>query len=154
MARRFHFPLDTLLRVRELREREAKRKVGLKQAEIARLDRLDRETAEEILRRQEALGARQRGSFTSGDLMRERAWIAYLRRTIYQRQESRRELVKQLDELRKLFLHARTQTRIIDKLRERRWENYVKDRRRREQSEADDLARTLLGYEGIEKRRS
>lgn len=154
MARRFHFPLETLLRVRELREREAKRKVGLKQAEIARLDRLDRETAEEILRRQEALGARQRGSFTSGDLMRERAWIAYLRRTIYQRQESRRELVKQLDELRKLFLHARTQTRIIDKLRERRWEKYVKDRRRREQSEADDLARTLLGYEGIEKRRS
>lgn len=153
MAKRFHFPLETLLRVRELREREAKRKVGLKQAEIARLDRLDRETAEEILRRQESLRTWQGGGFTSGDLMRERAWIAYLRRTIYQRQESRRELVKQLDELRKLFLHARTQTRIIDKLRERRWEKYVKDRHRREQSEADDLARTLLGYEGIENKR-
>jgi flagellar protein FliJ len=149
MAKRFHFPLETLLRVRELREREAKRKVGLKQAEIARLDQLNRETAEEILRRQEELRARQQGAFTTTELMRERAWIAYLRRTIHQRQMQRVGLVEELEGLRRVFLRARTQKRIIDKLRERRWEEYSQDRKRREQSEADDLARMLHGYEGI-----
>ena len=149
MAKRFHFPLETLLRVRELREREAQRKVGLKQAEIAQLDALNRQTAEEILRRQEILRTRQGGAFTPADLIRERAWITYLRRTIHQRQTQRTELVKEFEELRQVFLHARTQRRIIDKLRERRWEEYAKDRRRTEQSEADDLARVLQGYQAI-----
>ena len=151
MAKRFHFPLETLLRVRELREREAKRKVGLKQAEIARLDQLNRETADEIVRRQQELCARQQQSFTTAELMRDRAWIAYLRRTIHERQMQRAGLVEELEDLRRVFLHARTQKRIIDKLRERRWDEYAKDRKRREQYEADDLARMLHGYEGIQK---
>ena len=50
MARRFEFRLQTLLEVRQLREREAKRSVATKSAEIARLDRLNEQTAVEILR--------------------------------------------------------------------------------------------------------
>jgi len=146
VAKRFHFPLETLLRVREVREREAKRKVGHKQAEIARLDQLNQRTAEEISLRQNALRELQHGLLTPDDVTRERAWIGYLRRTIVQRQAQRAGLVKELTALREAWRQARTQKRIIAKLRERRWEEYVRDRKRREQAESDELAQQLHGY--------
>jgi flagellar FliJ protein len=146
VARRFHFPLETLLRVREVREREAKRKVGHKQVEIARLDQLNQRTAEEISLRQDALRELQHGLLTPDDVTRERAWIGYLRRTIVQRQAQRAGLVKELEALREAWRQARTQKRIIAKLRERRWEEYVKDRKRHEQAESDELAQQLHGY--------
>jgi flagellar FliJ protein len=146
VAKRFYFPLETLLRVREVREREAKRKVGRKQAEIARLDQLNQRTAEEISQRQDALRELQQGVLTPDDLVRERAWIGYLRRTIVQRQAQRVGLVKELAALREAWRQARTQKRIIAKLRERRWEEYVKDRKRHEQAESDELAQQLHSY--------
>jgi flagellar FliJ protein len=146
VARQFHFSLETLLRVRDIREREAKRKVGLKQAEIARLDQLNRQTTEEIATRQTSLRQHQRGTFTPEELVRERAWIAYLRRTIVERQARRGELVTELEELRNAWHQARMRKRIIEKLRERRWEQYAKERRRGEQDEADELARHLHAH--------
>ena len=55
MARRFQFRLKTLLKVRQLREREAKRRVAAKRSEIARVDQLRRQTSAELTRQQEAL---------------------------------------------------------------------------------------------------
>jgi flagellar export protein FliJ len=145
MARRFRFPLETLLRVRVLREREAKRKVAAQRAEIARLDRLNRQTAEEISRQQaELLTGQQRGRLDPPALQRGRAWIAHLRRTIALRQTQRLDLVAQLQQLQAAWLEARKQARILDKLRARRWEAYVHERARAEQAAADELARQLL----------
>ena len=89
MAKRFTFRLETLLRVRELREREAKRRVGAKHAEIARVDALNRQTVDEITARQAELRDRQTGALSTDELMRARAWIAYLRRTIVDRRAAR-----------------------------------------------------------------
>ena len=146
MAKRFRFSLETLLRVRDIREREAKRKFGRKQAEIARLDQLDRQTADEISARQRILRQHQQGALTPEDLVREQAWIAYLRRTIAERQTQRMGLVSELRELRDAWHLARTQKRIIEKLRERRWEQYVRERKRHEQAESDELARQLHAH--------
>ncbi len=148
MARRFRFRLETLLRVREIREREAKRRVGAKQAEIARVDQLNRLTAEEISQRQDVLRSHQRQGVLAPDaLVRENAWIAHLRRTIVERQALRTQLARDLKTRQAEFRQARTQKRIIEKLRERRWEEYCKDRKRRDQAETDELARQLPGVE-------
>ena len=146
MAKRFRFSLETLLRVRDVREREATRKVGLKQAEIARLDQLNRQTADEISVRQRALRQQQQGALTPENLVRERAWIAYLWRTIVERQTQRAALVSELRELQEAWRQARKQKRIIEKLRERRWQQYFKDRKRHEQAESDELARQLHAH--------
>jgi flagellar FliJ protein len=144
VAKRFQFRLQTLLRVRELREREAKRKVGAKLAEIARLDQLNHQAAEEIAQHHDVLRAHQQRRILASDvLVCERAWIAHLRGTIARRQTTRAELVRQLEELQEELRRARTQKRIIEKLRERRWEEYVTDRKRREQAESDELAQQL-----------
>ncbi len=144
MAKRFRFRLDTLLKVRRLREREAKRKVAAKRAEIARLDRLDQQTAWEISRSQAALReSQQQGSLDLETLARGRAWIGYLRKTAVERQTLRAALVKELEQLQSEWRQARTQMRILEKLRQRRWDEYVRRRKRREQAEADELAQQL-----------
>jgi flagellar export protein FliJ len=144
MSRPFRFRLETVLRVRELREREAKRKFATKQAEIARLDRLNEETSAEILSHQGTLLAGQRNArLDPPALGRERAWIAHLRRTIVERQLARGGLVAQLASLRIEFQQARTARRTIEKLRERRFSEHRREQNLREQAEADELARQL-----------
>jgi flagellar export protein FliJ len=144
MAKRFRFPLQTLLNVRQLHEREAKRRVGAKASEIARLDGLRAQTTVEVGRQQEVLlSAQQQGALNPLELQRGRAWIAHLRKTSALLGAQRVELANQLQELQVHLRAARTQTRIIEKLRARRWQAYRKDRDRREQATADDLARQL-----------
>ncbi len=148
MARRFRFRLQTLLKVRRLREREAKRKVAAQRAVIARLDRLNEQTSTEILQQQDVLMyGQQQGRLDPAALQRGRAWIAYLRKTMSLRLLQRAELLDQLHRLQAEFQAARTQSRIIEKLRERRWSEYVRDRERRDQAAADELAQQLLGVQ-------
>ena len=144
MAKRFHFPLATLLRMRELHEREAKRKVGEKLAEIAQLDQANQQADNEIRMRQSDLLASQRtGTIATTDIARTRGWITHLRHTILQRQDMRAARVKELEVLQAELRVARKNKRIIEKLRDRRWEEYRKDLQRREQAQADELAQQL-----------
>ncbi|MBU0639927.1 MAG: hypothetical protein KKB50_13745 [Planctomycetes bacterium] len=144
MAKRFRFRLETLLRVRQLREREAKRKVAAQQAEIARVDQLNAQTLREISVQQAALVDAQRPGYVDATLLtRGRAWIMHLRGVIMQRQARREVLVRELEKLQDELRVARTQSRIIEKLRERRREAYEREQSVRAQAEADELAQQL-----------
>lgn len=150
MAKRFRFQLETLLRVREIREREAKRKVATQRADIAQLDRLNDQTRQEISAQQTALlSSQQPGQVSPTQLARGRAWIMHLRNVIAQREEQRALMEQELARLRSELQTARTQTRIIEKLRQRRWETYLHDRRRRERMEMDELAQQLQTSAGV-----
>lgn len=145
MAQPFRFRLKTLLRVRDLREREARRKVAAKQAAIARLDETNRAAAEEILRRESAMRASaERGPLSAADLLRERAWIAHLRRQILERQQVRVALERELAELRSAWGRARTDLKVMEKLRERRFEQHRRAQALREQAETDEVAQKLF----------
>ncbi|MFH1745719.1 MAG: flagellar export protein FliJ [Planctomycetota bacterium] len=147
MARRFHFPLETLLKVRRLYEREAKRKVAAQHAKIARLDQADEATRREIQKQQgELLGNQQQKQLSAPDLAGGWAWIAHLRNTMTRRQHLRDELDKELEQIQATFREARKQTRIIEKLRERKWSVYRHERQRQEQATADELAQQLHGF--------
>lgn len=148
MARRFRFRLQTLLRVRQIREREAERKVGAKNAEIAQLARLSAQTAAEIEHQQHALLAgQQEQRLDPAALQRGRAWVAHLRRLLAQQQARRTTLLTELAELQAAFREARTQTRILERLRERRAAEHAQHVRRAEQAAADELARQLQQFD-------
>ena len=150
MAKRFRFRLETLLKVRELREREAKRNVAAKRAEIARLDRLDEQTAEEISRQQATLlSAQQNKSLSTLTLQRGRAWVGHLRKTITLRQIQRQKLVDQLLDLQAIWREERKQMRVIEKLKERRWHEHRKAEQRRERNAEDELAQQLHAIERV-----
>ncbi len=150
MAKRFEFRLDTLLKVRRIREREAKRKVAAQHAVIAQLDWLDEQTTAEISRQQDALlTGQQAGRLDPVELQRGRGWIAHLRRTVSLRHAQREHLQEELLHLQAVLREARTQTRVIEKLRERRWDDYRRVRDRTEQAAADELAQQLHSYQSM-----
>lgn len=145
MARKFHFRLQTVLRVRALREREALRRMAEKQGELLRLDQLGAATREEIGGAQVALrDAQEQAALSPIEMTRSRAWIAHLRRTMLERDTRRRELQVQLERLRQDWRRARTQKLVIEKLRERRQAEYARDARRREDAHYEEVARGLL----------
>lgn len=147
VAKRFRFRLETLLNVRRLREEEAKRKVGAKSAEIARLDQLNEQTVREILAQQEALrGTQRQAAIDPGTLTRTRAWIAHLRRTIFERQTHKGRLLEELHELQDALRKARVQTRVIEKLRERRRDEHKRRADRQTEAEIEELAQQLLRH--------
>ncbi len=144
MARRFQFRLATLLRVRELREQDAQRKVAAQCAAIARLDQLDTEAEHLIRVQQEVLLTTQRaGVLDPAQLQRGRAWVVHLRRMMAQRAAQRADLEQELKRLRDEFHAARKETRILEKLRERRLTEHTRTMAREEQMTADELARQL-----------
>ena len=145
MPKRFHFPLQTLLRVRSLSEREAKRRVGVVLAEIGRLEATIDGLQNDIRARQTGLCQQQSGlTLQPDELARGRMWIVSLRMQIarahQEAQQRRAELAQRQSEL----AEARKQTRVIEKLRERRYEAWRKNISRHEQSGSDETARQLL----------
>lgn len=144
MAKRFEFRLQTLLDVRALREREAKRNVAVQRAKIAQLDQLDAQAHAEIEQQQAVLRAAQTtGALYTPDLQRGRAWVAYLRRSIAERGQTRATLRRELQDLLVALREARRQTRTLEKLREKQQAAYRRERNRREQAESDELALQL-----------
>jgi flagellar FliJ protein len=144
VAKRFRFRLETLLKVRELREREAKRNVAAKRAEIARLDQLDEQTATEIRRHQSVLlAAQQSGALDPVALQRGRAWIGHLRKTITLRHIQRQTLLEQLAERQAQWREARKQMRVLEKLKERRWDEHRRKEERLERAALDELAQQM-----------
>jgi flagellar export protein FliJ len=91
----------------------------------------------------ELLAGQRAGYLDPPALQRGRAWIAHLRRTIALRYVQRAEMVNQLKQLQAAWQAARTQARVIQKLRERRWAEYQHDRARQEQAAVDELAQQL-----------
>lgn len=144
MARRFHFSLETLLRVRALREREAQRNFAARQAELAALEQLDRQTRDEIQRLQTELSDAQRsGLIDPAGLVRQRAWIGHLRRGLAERQVLKQGVVAQLDACRAALVAARRDREAVERLRERRFASWKRDTQRREQAAQDEVAQRL-----------
>jgi flagellar FliJ protein len=148
MSKRFRFSLETLLRVRRLHEREAQRRLAEQQAAIARVDELNRQTHEMIAAEQAALRQRQGATVLEpAGLVQGRAWIAHLRRTIAQRLQERQELVRRCEQLQREYREARKQMRIIEKLRERRWDEHRRARQREQELEMEEVAQQLHQFE-------
>lgn len=147
MARKFQFRLQTLLRVRELREREAQRKVSRKLSEIAQEDDAIARLESQIRAHFDACLAEQRCERPDARrILRERAWSAHLQKLSIERQARRSQLLAELDPLRQALRDARVQTRMLEKLRERRLSEYQGQRDRHEQAETDEVARGLLAF--------
>lgn len=145
MSRRFRFPLQTLLTMRERQERAAQREVGAVLADIARLEQANADARREIHDRQRALRDVQASqSVLPQELAAGRAWLAALRGGISRRQQEIAARQATLAELQAALIEARRRKRVIEKLRERRLDDHQRDAARREQAVTDETAQHLL----------
>jgi flagellar export protein FliJ len=144
MAKRFVFRLETVRRVRELREREAQRAAAGVRAQIAQFEQQNAQAQREIVNVQQRLTHQQAlSSIDPTELSRGRSWIAHLRITILQRERQIDELGTKLEELLDVWREARKQLEIINKLRERRLNLHRTMVRKHEQREMDAVAQRL-----------
>lgn len=144
MAKRFVFRLETVRRVRELREREAQRAVAGMRAQIAQFEQQNAQAQHEIAEVQQRLANQQTlSSIDPTELSRGRSWIAHLRITILQRERQIAELSSKLQELLDVWREARKQLEIINKLRDRRLDAHRTMVRKYEQREMDAVAQRL-----------
>lgn len=168
MTKRFTFPLETLLRVRRLVERDARRRLAAAQSRLAAIDDLIRRIRAEFAAQQSALRrsvsadsaadpqksslpthppARPPGVAASIDtlsVMRGRARLAHLQRMLDLQAQERASATQILRDEMKRLAAARTQTQIVEKLKDRRRIEHRDALERRDQRAADDLARQLL----------
>jgi flagellar FliJ protein len=146
--RRFQFRLETVLDVRRVREREARREVAARRLELSRVERLNHETRAAIGEQQDLLrGVQQSGAVEPAVLAQRRAWIAHLRQGLLQREALRRELQSRVAAALERLRLARQQTRTIEKLRERRHAEHRRAAQRHEQRISDELARQLPTFD-------
>lgn len=145
MSRRFRFPLQTLLTMRERQERAAQREVGAVLADIARLEQANADARRDIRDRQRELTDTQSAErVMPQELAAGRAWLAALRAGIARRQQEIAARQVTLAERQAALIEARRRKRVIEKLRERRLETHQRDAVRREQAVADETAQHLL----------
>jgi hypothetical protein len=77
-------------------------------------------------------------------IVRTRNWITHLRRQATLHERHRARIAAELAQLQADVRSARTQTRVLEKLKERRLSQHQRTRAIHEQELADEAARNLL----------
>lgn len=144
MARRFVFPLQTVLELRALREQQQRRRFAQALATLAHIERRIAGLRQQRQREQHALAADQRaGRGDAADWLRRRGWIAQLAGQIAAWQTRRQQAAGAVEQQRRIWQQRRNELRALQRLRQRRYAIWNKERLRRDQSELDELAQQL-----------
>lgn len=130
--------------MRRLREKEARRAVVAKRGEIVRMDdeqrRIHADIEAALLRLRELAHT---DLFDPSAVSRCRAWVAQRRAASAELDGRRAARMQELERLQAAWRDARSAHRVIEKLREKRWQEYIRARAGQEQREADELAQQL-----------
>ncbi|HOW73133.1 MAG TPA: flagellar FliJ family protein [Phycisphaerae bacterium] len=140
MAKRFKFRFETMLRIRRQREDERKRIVAGRLREIRNLQNhmasLEKQIHDEL--RAIRIG-RQPGTIDMQQIIRHRQWLGGLHKGVLEGQAKARFLEAELARERADLAEAAKQRRILEKLKERQWEQHRGEQDRVEALAADDL---------------
>ena len=153
MARRFTFRFDTMLKIRRQREDEHKRIVAGRlreitkvQEQLASLDRQIRDELASIRSRQEP------GTIDMQQVIRHRRWLGHLHKGVLDGQAQLGFLEAKLAQERAALAEAAKQRRILEKLRERQNERFVKEQDRIETLAADDMTTVRFVFDSTRER--
>ncbi len=138
----FTFRLEPLLKLRRIEEERAKAaflealgRFRRKEAEIENLSRR-REEAKALSRE------RQSGSLDVEELLRVRRFLNVLYQRMAERREELQAMRRGLEESRSAHRRAAVRLRIVEKLRERRWREFLREEERRERRDLDEIGQT------------
>jgi flagellar protein FliJ len=141
---RFRFTLEPLLRLRR-REEERMRDAFLSALRALRARELE---AAELVRRREEVKARSRerqeGSIDIEELLRTRHSLNVLFQRIEEKRAELAALRPSLDGARTAYRRAAARRRVVEKVRERRFRDFLREEERRERRDLDEAAQTAF----------
>ncbi len=140
MGKGFAYRLEPLLKLRRRYEDEQKRVVAARLREITVLEQRQQVLEQEIIRQAEAMRqALGRGEVEMEHLRMSRHWMLRLRRGVLETDAAISAERAWLAQERQALAEARKNTRVLERLKERRWEEWRTAWQRREQSELDEM---------------
>jgi flagellar export protein FliJ len=138
--RKFRFKFDTLLKQRKAREEAALRQLSeaqrAYQAELARKSELEGQLERGLLRR-EALG--QSPTQITAFLV-EQDFITGTKQRLIQNQQAITRAMRGMEKSLRTYLHCRRQTRMMETLYEKHYEEFKKELARKEAKMLEDFA--------------
>ena len=140
MAKRFQFPLQTLLRQRELVEERRKRELA---DALRRVDE-ERLRLEDFRKEREAtqteLNAVYRDASRFGEVVDVMRYMTMLDREIHASGERLKGLEAEADKRRAALVVAQRERRVVELVKERKFEEWKREVAREEQKRVDDMA--------------
>ncbi len=150
MAKRFRFPLETVLKIRKRREDERKRVVARRLSGIARAEAQAASLREQIDAELRAVRqARQAGVIDVVMIARHRHWLGRLQRGLLEEEAHLRTLRAELAQDRAELAEASKQAKIIQKLKERQQQRYEYELARQDRIDADEMATARFVYRSV-----
>ncbi len=147
---RFVFRFETLLKIREERERQQQRVVAARLREMEAVQRRRNRLLENIAEETSHLREAIRSEITEIDQIKlGRHWLIKLRRGVLEADAELSGHRAMLAQERAQLAAARTQTQVLSKLREGRRAAFFADLDRREQLELDDLSASRFARESM-----
>lgn len=144
MARRFVFPLQTVLELRAIREQQQRRRFAQALAALAGIEQRIAALSQQRRAEQRSLAEDQRtGRGDAASWLARRGWIAQLDRQIAAWQARRQQAAGIVEQQRRLWQQKRNELRALQRLRERRLAAWRKSQQKRTQREHDELAQQL-----------
>ena len=137
--RKFQFRLQTVLGVREAREKEMLRRLGdaQRQVQLAELRKKDLQTAlADVLLKRELLGQE---AVSVNAFRTVQDFVDGTKHRILMAEQGILRAKRGLEEALRGYLQARRQTRTLELLREKQLQEYKITRRRAEQREQDEM---------------
>ncbi len=141
--RRFEFSLQTLLELRERRLLEVRKRLALKRSEIA-------EENERILKAKNELQdflkreAVNRSGYRSADKLKWSVEYRFrLKRELLAAGRNVQELNKEAEEIRKEAVEAERKKRTLEILKEKRYQSWLREYRKKEQEAIDDVTQKI-----------
>jgi flagellar protein FliJ len=139
--KKFRFRLQTLLKLRQQQEDQKQRVVGALLTELNEQQRQALEMAAAV----RAEGDRLREQHARGAIDLEwashyRRYVTYMQQAINKRIEAVAQIQQRLARARQELAEAAKQTKILEKLRDRRKNRYDLELRRQDQREQDEIA--------------
>lgn len=135
----FRFSLDALLQVKENRVKTLKRELAvLKRALADERDRLEG-YREERKRYMEELQRKQREGILPAEVLWYEGFISDLADKIHWHRKRVEELERSIEEKRQELVVASQQKRILERLKEKRWAEFMRELDRRERAFLDEI---------------
>lgn len=147
MATKFKFRFETLLKLRERREDQAKRAVALRLRQIMELEDRHHRLEDQISQQTDAVReVLVGGSLNVDDLKMARHWLVRLRQGVLQTDAEIAGQKAILAQERAALALARKDARILENLKDRQYSTFAAQLQRQEQLELDEMSVTRFAH--------
>lgn len=136
----FKFRLAGILSLREYEEKLRRDRVGICQHNLSLAEQKENEIIRDIIRMDDEMKRLQEGRIVLPDLIFSDNYRRYLRELLLRQKEIVADRKKELEEARSRFFEAMKERKALQKLEEKKYQQYLYEQNRLEQVMLDELA--------------